>query len=91
MRSPDRVSRVKGWLKTSKSSSDSETSTISSPSLIVGWDAVAFSSATHWNGSATLGMPSRIGSVVRVPSEIGSMVRTKRRHLFNEGEGPSFW
>ena len=45
-RSPDGVSGDKGWLKTSKSSLESETSTTSSFSLIVGWDGVASSSTS---------------------------------------------
>ena len=59
------VSGDKGWLKTLKLSSESETSMTSSFSLIVGWDRVASFSAARWNGNATFGMPSGIGSMVR--------------------------
>ena len=46
----------------------------SSSSLVVGCDEVA-SSAIHWKGSATLGMPSGIGVVANVPLGIGLVVR----------------
>lgn len=57
------------WLKTSKSSSDSEMSTISSSSLMADWDGVAISSAVH-----------RMGSVTRKP-RISMLIWCRRRSL----------
>ena len=44
---------------------------------MVGCDEIA-SSATRWKGSATLGMPSRIGVVANVHFGIGPMLRKPR-------------
>ena len=57
-----------GWLKTSKSSSDSETLTISSSSsLIVGWEGVASSLTVCWNGNSICCTPSGAGLGLRKP------------------------
>ena len=64
-RTPVEVSGDKGRLKTSKSSSKLETSTVSSFSLVVGWDKVATSSTVHWDSNAIFGMFSGIGLVMR--------------------------
>ena len=74
-RSPNGISGSEGWLKTSKSSLELETSTIPSSPLVKGWDEVASSSAACWKDSATFGMPSGIGSVVKMPSRIEPVVR----------------
>ena len=47
-------------------------------SLVASCDEVASSSTMCWEGSATLGMPSGIGVMVRVPSGMGLVVRKSR-------------
>lgn len=53
-----------GWLKTSKSSSESETSTTFAIASGIGWKEVASSSVMRWNGNSTCyvssgGVPAR--------------------------------
>ena len=66
LRSPIGLLEEESRLKTSKLSSESETSTIysSSSSLIIGWEEVA-SSVVYCGGRVTLSTPFGIGLVVR--------------------------
>nr|POE46496.1 hypothetical protein CFP56_70068 [Quercus suber] len=54
LRSPDGVSGDEGQLKTSKSSLESETSTIPSSSLVEGWDKNGVSSEETWDSNTYL-------------------------------------
>ena len=70
LRSLDGVSRDKSWLKTSKSSLESETSMIPSSSLVKSWDEVASSLIARSDGNAIFGMPFGMGSTVRKPGTV---------------------
>ena len=58
--------------------STTSNSSPSSPSLVAGCDEVTSYSVACWKGSATFGMPSGIGSMVRVSSGIRPVVRKPR-------------
>ena len=76
-RSGVEVSGNKAWLKTSNSSSESDTSTISSSSVSAGWEEVA-TLVVCYGGEATFGMPLGIGLVVSIPSGTRPLIRKLR-------------
>ena len=65
LKSPMGASGDLSRLNTSKLSLESKTSTISSSSLIIGWEEVTSTLTEDWKGISTCSTPSRMGPVMR--------------------------